>query len=50
MAGSHHIAGTRKFDASDYDSGSLDNKNPEGEVNHQRRWNKYTNPYIQEGG
>jgi len=50
MAGSHHIAGTRKSDASDYDSDSPDNKNPEGEVNHQRRWNKYTNPYIQEGG
>jgi len=50
MAGSHHIAETRESDASDNDPGSPDNKNPEGEVNHQRRWDKYTNPYIQEGG
>jgi len=49
MAGSHYIVGTRESDASDYNSGSPDNKNPEGEVNHQRRWDKYTNPYIQEG-
>jgi len=40
MAGSHHIAETREFDASDNDPGSPDNKNPEGEVNHKRRWDK----------
>jgi len=40
MAGSHHITETRESDASDNDPGSPDNKNPEGEVNHQRRWDK----------
>ena len=43
MAGSHHIAGSRVSGASDdndNDPGTPDNRNPEGEVNHQRRWDK----------
>ena len=40
MAGSHHIAGSRVSGASDNDPGTPDNRNPEGEVNHQMRWDK----------
>jgi len=40
MDGSHYIAGTKESGASDKDPDSPDNENPEGVVNHQRRWDK----------